>query len=78
MSFFDVRNRISHLVLQELQKMFGPLLMTPIRINTRLKEAPVHRKTIFEFAPDSHGAEDYRVLVEALVTRASPPPAPAR
>ena len=49
--------------------MFGPLLLTPIRINTRLKEAPIHRKTIFEFAPDSHGAEDYRLIVEALITR---------
>ena len=70
-TFFDIRNRISHLVLQELKKMFGPLLLTPIRINTRLKEAPIHRKTIFEFAPDSHGAEDYRLLVEALITRSA-------
>ena len=72
-TFFDVRNRISHLVLQELQKMFGALLLAPIRINTRLKEAPVHRKTIFELAPDSHGAEDYRLLVEALIARSSAP-----
>jgi chromosome partitioning protein len=70
-TFYDVRNRISHLVMQELQKMFGELLLNPIRINTRIKEAPVHRKTIFEHAPDSHGAEDYRILVESLIARRS-------
>jgi chromosome partitioning protein len=77
-TFFDMRNRISHLVLQELGRLFGALLFSPIRINTRLKEAPIHRKTIFEFAPDSHGAEDYRLLVEALIRRSAPgakPPA---
>ena len=70
-TFYDVRNRISHMVMQELQKMFGELLLNPIRINTRFKEAPVHRKTIFEHAPDSHGAEDYRTLVETLIARQS-------
>ena len=68
-TFYDVRNRISHMVLDELGKLFGELLLPPIRINTRLKEAPVHRKTIFEYAPDSHGAEDYKVLVERLAGR---------
>jgi chromosome partitioning protein len=68
-TFFDVRNRISHMVLEELKKSFGSLVLSPIRINTRLKEAPVSRKTIFEFAPDSHGAEDYKLLVEELLRR---------
>jgi len=66
-TFFDMRNRISHTILQDLKNMFGDLVLSPIRINTRLKEAPIHRKTIFEFAADSHGAEDYRQLVGSLL-----------
>jgi chromosome partitioning protein len=68
-TFFDVRNRISHTVLEELRRTYGDLVLAPVRINTRLKEAPVHRKTIFEYAPDSHGAEDYKVLVDELIRR---------
>jgi hypothetical protein len=29
-----------------------------------LSEAPGHHKTVFEYAPRSHGAQDYRKLVE--------------
>ena len=41
--------------------------LEPIRQNTRLAEAPANRKTIFEYAPDSHGAEDYQRVVDWLV-----------
>ena len=66
-TFFDIRNRISHLILQDLQKSFLAKCLPPIRINTRLKEAPIHRMSIFEYAPDSHGAEDYNLLVERVM-----------
>jgi len=66
-TFFDIRNRISHLILQDLQKSFQAKCLPPIRINTRLKEAPIHRMSIFEYAPDSHGAEDYNLLVERVM-----------
>jgi chromosome partitioning protein len=40
---------------------------TRIRRNIRLAEAPSFGQTIFDYAPDSHGAEDYRALaVEVL------------
>ena len=48
---------------------FKERLYEPIRRSTRLAEAPSHRQTIFEYAPDSHGAEDYRRLVERYVAR---------
>ncbi|MCX7944441.1 MAG: ParA family protein, partial [Deltaproteobacteria bacterium] len=56
-TFFDIRNRISHLILQDLQRNFQEKCLPPIRINTRLREAPIHRMSIFEYAPNSHGAE---------------------
>jgi len=66
-TFFDIRNRISHLILQDLQKNFQTKCLSPIRINTKLREAPIHRMSIFEYAPDSHGAEDYNLLVERVI-----------
>ena len=39
---------------------------TRIRRNVRLAEAPSFGKSIFEYAPDSHGAEDYRKLAEEI------------
>jgi len=41
--------------------------MPSIRTATRLKEAPAQGQTIFEFAPDSNAAEDYRRIVDLLV-----------
>lgn len=66
-TFFDIRNRISHLILQDLQKNFQEKCLSPIRINTRLREAPIHRMSVFEYAPESHGAEDYSLLVEKIL-----------
>ena len=66
-TFYDVRTRISTEAVQTLQAYFRDRVLPPIRVNTRLKEAPSHKKTVFEFAPDSHGAEDYRVLVQKVI-----------
>jgi len=65
-TFFDVRNRISRDALETLQKHFGERCFPPVRVNTRLREAPSAKQTIFEYAPESHGAEDYRTLVDRL------------
>jgi chromosome partitioning protein len=39
---------------------------TRIRRNVRLAEAPSFGKSIFQYAPDSHGAEDYKRLAEEV------------
>ena len=49
---------------------FKERMYDPIRRSTRLAEAPSHRQTIFEYAPDSQGAEDYRKLVDRYVASA--------
>jgi len=66
-TFYDVRNRISHEVVRNLERYFKEKVLPPIRINTRLKEAPAEHKSIFEFAPKSPAAEDYQALVEKIV-----------
>ncbi len=69
-TFYDARAKICRDALEALRKHFGDLCLPPIRQNTKLKEAPSHRKTIFEHDPHSTGAEDYRVVVETIAARA--------
>ncbi len=58
-TFYDGRTRLAREVLETLQGHFKTRCLEPIRLNTRLAEAPSHKKTIFEYAPISHGAADY-------------------
>jgi chromosome partitioning protein len=69
-TFYDARAKICRDALDALRKHFGDLCLPPVRQNTKLKEAPSHRKTIFEHDPHSTGAEDYRVVVETIAARA--------
>lgn len=68
-TLFDARNRISKQSVEALRGHFGDRVLPPIRINARLKEAPSHKKTIFEYAPDSHGAADYDSAVGWVLER---------
>jgi chromosome partitioning protein len=42
-----------------------------IRRNIRLAEAPSFGKSIFDYAPDSNGAADYRALAEEVIAQES-------
>ena len=68
-TFFDTRTNISHEVIRNLQNRFKNSVLPPVRINTRIREAPIYKQTIFEYAPDSNGAEDYLAIAGALLTR---------
>jgi chromosome partitioning protein len=43
------------------------LFATRVRRNIRLAEAPSFSQSIFQYAPHSHGAEDYRRLAEEVL-----------
>lgn len=83
---YDARKGLARETVDEIEKYFkGKVFKTRIRSNVRLAEAPSHGQTIFEYAPDSNGAEDYMALareivgIEAIVRSeavAAPPPAP--
>ena len=76
-TFYDVRNKISKESIESLRSHFKAKAMPPIRINAKLKEAPSHKKTIYEYAPSSHGAEDYTAAVEWVLKRHAEKPMPA-
>jgi len=64
--FFDPRRRVSLLVLQSLINDYGDRVTHPIRIDTRLSEAPGEGKTIFEYDGRSRGAVDYAKLADLV------------
>lgn len=53
-------------VLDRLQDFYKDLLTEPIRRNIRVAEAPEEGQTIFEYAPNSAGAQDYTTLVDRV------------
>ncbi len=64
-TFYDLRTAVSDELLETLRERFTKIL-TPIRINVALAEAPSVGKTIFEFDGSSRGAVDYALLAEEL------------
>jgi chromosome partitioning protein len=68
-TFYDVRTKVCREAVDALQDHFGANCLHPIRVNTRIKEAPSLRKSVFEYAPESHGALDYRALVQEVISR---------
>ena len=65
-TFYDARTRLAREAYLTLKAHFREKCLEPVRHNTRLAEAPANRKTIFEYAPESHGAKDYTRVVEWL------------
>ena len=65
-TFFDKRVNVSKEVLSALQDRYGSLVLSPVRIDTKLKQASRARKTIFEFNEKSRGSLDYLQICEEL------------
>ena len=63
-TFYQANLRKNREILRALRTHFRDRLTEPIRASVRMSEAPSHRKTIFEYAPRSPGANDYHHLVD--------------
>lgn len=73
---YDSRLRLAREVLAEIRKYFpGNVFRQAINANVKLAEAPSFGQTIFEYAPESSGARDYRALAAEVMAQESPPPA---
>lgn len=66
----DRRVALTDEVLLELKDHFGAqLFASQIGVNVRLAEAPSHGLPIYEYAPRSTGAADYRALTQEVLAR---------
>ena len=71
LTMYDRREKITAEVEKILRRQFGDAVFAdPIRVNTRLKAAPSHKKTIFEFeAKSGKSRSDYEKLVDGVLAR---------
>ena len=71
-TLFDKRTNLARDSLKQVRRVFGDkLFKTVIGKNVRLEESPAYKETIFSFAPDSPGAEDYERLAREVLQRVS-------
>jgi len=66
-TMFDKRYKMSHEMLKEIQNEFYNVVSDPIRVNSKLRECPLSKKSIFSHAPASRGAKDYDKLVKSVL-----------
>ena len=66
-TFFDKRNKICKTILNTLQSEYYQHVSNPINMNSKLKEAPMNKKSIFSYAPSSSGAKDYLALTKSVL-----------
>jgi chromosome partitioning protein len=63
----DVEEFFRHANRKESPWAQARTFQTRIRRNVRLAEAPSFGQSIFQYAPTSNGAEDYRALAEEIL-----------
>ncbi len=64
---YDARKSLARETLQEIEAFFKEkVFRSKVRTNVRLAEAPSHGKSIFDYAPESNGAEDYLALAREV------------
>lgn len=63
----DARVRTNKNMLAKLNADFKGIVTNPIRINSKLAEAPASGKSIFGYAKGSRGAKDYGDLVQTIL-----------
>lgn len=67
---FDSRKKLNNAIMDSIKERFGDkVFSTVIRENIVVAEAPSFGQTIFEYAPKSHGAEDFLSLCEEILKR---------
>lgn len=65
-TLYDRRHKKSREILKVLRWHFGQRVTDPIRVNVSLSEAISYHQSIFEYAPESHGASDYDKLIRRV------------
>lgn len=69
-TFYDLRTLISREIDEEIKKQFGSKIFnSKIPPNVKLQEAQASGQSIFDYAPESKGAESYMNLANELIGR---------
>lgn len=66
-TFADGRVKKTSEILAILNKHYSDILFEPIRYCSRIAEAPGHKQTIFEYAPNSSAAFDYKKTIHRII-----------
>jgi chromosome partitioning protein len=73
-TMYDSRKVLNRDIVTTIKKYFGDKVFeTMIRENVALAEAPAQHKDIFEYQPNSNGAEDYLELAKEMALRLERP-----
>jgi chromosome partitioning protein len=69
-TLYDKRTNISRDTHEQIRGTFGDALFkTRISKNVRLEESPAYKETIFNYAPKSSGADEYKKLAQEVLQR---------
>jgi chromosome partitioning protein len=66
-TMFDKRNRLAKQILNQINSDHYGLVADPIRVCSKVREAPSFGKSVFKHAPASRGAKDYQTLVRHVM-----------
>lgn len=71
-TLYDKRTNLARDIYKQVRRVFGDkVFKTIIGKNVRLEESPAYKETIFTYAPDSTGAEEYAQLAREVIQRVS-------
>ena len=66
-TMYDSRNKLCRSYLDKIRNQFYEVTTNPIRMNSKLKEAPEHGASIFSYDKSSIGAKDYLEVVRTIL-----------
>ncbi|MFH1649623.1 MAG: ParA family protein [Candidatus Woesearchaeota archaeon] len=67
-TMYDKRNKTCIESIRTIRQSYNGVVTEPIRMNSKLKEAPSKKQSIFDYAKSSSGALDYGRLVDRFAT----------
>lgn len=66
-TMFDKRSKLSKEILGKISSKYFESATHPIRVCSKIKEAPKHKSSIFAYAKNSKSAHDYAELVKLVL-----------
>ncbi|MFH1855989.1 MAG: ParA family protein [Candidatus Omnitrophota bacterium] len=72
-TLFDGRTKMNREILYQIKDYFKEkVFKTAVRVNVKLAEASLYKKSIFDYDASSNGAKDYLALTEEVIALTQP------